>query len=224
MKRRVLLSCVLGGAVFIGGGVAQAFPPSLPSGVQTGPVGVLAVNANAQSDEIALAAETFVAKMTSDGIGFLADSALSAEAQKAELRKLLNHNFDMSTIARFSLGRYWRSASEAQRQEYMRLFNAMILDVYSARFSEYQGQQIEVVGSRREGERDILVHSLLKQEGGGPDVKLDWRVRSRDGRYKVIDVIVEGVSMALTQRSDFSSVVQRGGGDMEALLTHLRQH
>ncbi|HOO81236.1 MAG TPA: ABC transporter substrate-binding protein [Alphaproteobacteria bacterium] len=180
------------------------------------------VAANAHGDEVALAAEKFVAALADQGIGFLSDKKITEEKRRAEFKALLNKNFDMNTIARFSLGRYWRSATQAQRDEYVVLFKKMIVDVYSARFSDYQGQEIEVVGSRKEGERDILVHSLLRQDGG-PDVKVDWRVRNRSGAYQVIDVIVEGVSMAMTQRSDFSSVVQRGGGDVEALLVHLRQ-
>ena len=174
-------------------------------------------------DKASEGAEKFITKLADQGIAVLANEDASEAKQKKEFRRLLNNNFDMNTIARFSLGRYWRTASKAQRSEYLKLFKAMIIDVYSQRFSDYQGQVIEVKGSRKEGERDVLVHSLLTQEAG-PDVKVDWRVRKRDGRYKVIDVIVEGVSMALTQRSDFSSVVQRGGGDMEALLAHLREN
>lgn len=167
-------------------------------------------------------AEAFVSNLTNKGIAFLSDKAASPAQQKEEFRKLLNSNFDMNTIARFSLGSNWKQASKEQRSEYMDLFNKMIVNVYSQRFSEYEGQEIKVVGSRAQNERDVLVNSVLKQESG-PDVKVDWRVRQRNGSFRVVDVIVEGVSMALTQRSDFSSVIQRGGGDIEALLSHLRK-
>lgn len=172
-------------------------------------------------DAASEAAEKFITNLTSQGIGFLGDSSLSASKQKKEFQKLLNTNFDLNTIGRFSLGRHWRSASKAERDEYLKLFKVMIIDVYSGRFSDYKGQEIKVIGSRKEGERDVLVHSILDQKNG-PNVKVDWRVRKRDGQHSVIDVIVEGVSLALTQRSDFSSVVQRGGGNIEALLVHLR--
>lgn len=166
-------------------------------------------------------AEEFITNFVDQGIGLLENDTLSKSKQKFAFRALLNKNFDLNTIARFSLGRHWRSATKTQRDEYLRLFKRMIVDVYSNRFNEYQGQNIEVLGSRQEGERDILVQSKLWQVNG-PDIKIDWRVRQRDGRYRIIDIIVEGVSMALTQRSDFSSVVQRGGGNIEALLVHLR--
>jgi len=217
MKYGFLFSCVCVVGVLSAVYPAQAYGLSATLLAQT-QSSVLYVEANATSFT---AAENFVGKLADQGISFLSDKNISEAKQKAEFRKLLNRNFDMTTIARFSLGRHWRSATKAQRDEYMKLFKAMIVDVYSSRFKDYQGQKISIVGSREEGKRDILVHSVLKQDSG-PDVKVDWRVRNRDGRYKVIDVIVEGVSMAVTQRSDFSSVVQRGGGKMEALLVHLR--
>lgn len=218
MKRKLFFSC------FIAASVLAAIPVS-EAGSFTGQNfssdarhSFVLVN----SDAVSVGAEKFITALADDGIGFLADENITTEKQKAAFRKLLNRNFDLNTIARFSLGRHWRTANKAQRDEYVALFKDMIIDVYSQRFSDYQGQVLTVTGSRKEGERDVLVHSLLEQESG-PDVKIDWRVRERDGGYRVVDVIVEGVSMALTQRSDFSSVVQRGGGDMEALLAHLRE-
>ncbi|MEZ5813894.1 MAG: ABC transporter substrate-binding protein [Alphaproteobacteria bacterium] len=219
MKLRIFLSCFVGVAALCAYVMAASAGGFDYAGAVAERAAYQPVSANA--DTVSQGAEKFITDLVDEGVGFLGDATISADKQKAAFRKLLNNNFDMDMIARFSLGRHWRSASQAQRDEYMKLFKVMIVDVYSARFSDYEGQEIEVTGSRKEGERDILVHSLLSQKSG-PDVQVDWRVRQSSGRYKVIDVIVEGVSMAVTQRSDFSSVVQRGGGNMEALLAHLR--
>ena len=167
------------------------------------------------------AAEKFIQSLTDTGVGFLSDESLSLDQQKKEFKKILTRDFDLNTIGRVALGKHWRKASEAQKKEYLSLFKDMVIDVYSKRFEDYNGQKIEVTRSRPEGKRDVLVSSILKQDGG-PDVRLDWRVRKKGSQYKVIDVIVEGVSMSLTQRSDFASVIQRGGGEVEALLVHLR--
>ena len=78
-----------------------------------------------------------------------------------------------------------------------------------------------MTNARAEGKRDILVNSEVQAQNGQA-IKVDWRLRDRKGSFKVIDVIVEGVSMSVTQRSDFSSVIQRGGGNIEVLLKHLR--
>jgi len=219
MKHPLLFSCCAVGALLLGVGVSSAGIQSAYDFARPSDNIYQVVNA---ADKVSAGAEKFVDDLAGQGIGFLSNEDLSSESQKSAFKKLLNKRFDMDTIARFSLGRHWRTASKAQRAEYLKLFKVMIVDVYSERFKDYQGQTLAVTGSRKEGTKDILVHSVLEQNKG-PDVKVDWRVRRKNGRYQVIDVIVEGVSMALTQRSDFSSVVQRGGGDMEALLVHLRR-
>lgn len=175
----------------------------------------------AQHEDAVTGARNFIEGMAQKGIDFLGNEKLTQEQRREEFRKLLQANYDMKTIGRFALGTYWRSATPKQQAEYQKLFEKMIIKVYSDRFSEYKGQQLEVSGARKETETDIIVMSQVVSQGGEP-IQVDWRVRKREGRYKVIDVIVEGVSMAMTQRSDFSSVIQRGGGDVGVLLTHLR--
>ncbi len=205
--------------------IAVALPVSVAvAGMLSGHVDVprSSLSVDVSGSDVAHSAEGFITDLTSEGIGFLADDGMSDADRKAGFKKLLNNNFDMNTIARFSLGSNWRNASKAQQDEYLGLFKAMIVNVYSERFNNYSGQKLSVTGSRAEGGSDILVHSLMTQ-ASGPKVKIDWRVRDRSGKFQVVDVIVEGVSMAMTQRSDFSSVIQRGGGDIEALLAHLRK-
>jgi phospholipid transport system substrate-binding protein len=167
-------------------------------------------------------ARKFVDGMTQRGIAFLSNEKMTDAQRKAEFKKLLEDSFDTDTIGRFVLGRHWRTASSAQQKEYLSLFKNMIVQVYSNRFKEYQGQTIEVTSVRAEGDSDALVSSVILPNGRGSKVSVDWRVREKNGRYKVIDVMVEGVSMAVTQRSDFASVIQRGGGDLEVLLQHMR--
>src|SRR5690606_29811064 len=86
---------------------------------------------------------------------------LAESAKSAEFRSLLNESFDMSTIGRFALGTYWKSATPAQQKEYMKLFNNMIVKVYSKRFSDYKGQKFEVKGVRKETEKDFVVTSFI---------------------------------------------------------------
>lgn len=167
-------------------------------------------------------AQDFIADMAERGIGFLGNAALDRAGKQAKFRQLLEDSFDMKTIGRFVVGRYWRQMSPAQQQEYQELFRNKIVETYSARFSEYTGQKFETRSARPDqNSGDVIVTSFIVPKQG-PEVKVDWRVRNRDGVYKVVDVIVEGVSMSLTQRSDFASVIQRGGGNVEVLLNHLR--
>lgn len=171
--------------------------------------------------QIGEGAENFVNSMASRALEFLGNNGMNQTQRKEEFRKLLNDSFDMSTIGRFTLGRYWRTSTKDQRDEYLTLFKKMVINVYSERFGEYQGQDFETRGHRFDGEKDTIVTSYIVPESG-PEIQVDWRVRYKDGRYSVIDVIVEGVSMSVTQRSDFAAVIQRGGGDVQVLLAHLR--
>jgi phospholipid transport system substrate-binding protein len=166
-------------------------------------------------------AKAFVQSMADRAIGFLGDSALSHDQRKQEFKKLLRSSFDMSTIGRFAMGRYWREATPAQQKEYQSLFETMVINVYAARFNEYNGQKLEVGAVRPEGKADALVTSYIIPKTG-EKIQVDWRVRTKGGGYKIVDVVVEGVSMALTQRSDFAAVIQRGGGDINVLIEHLR--
>lgn len=174
------------------------------------------------SEERQAAAQKFVSNMGDEAIRFLGNDNLSPAQKKSQFRTLLNNNFDMNVISRFALGRNWKAATPAQRKEYQRLVNDMIVDVYSTRFNDYQGQAFEVRSSQPVGKKDYLVSSLIVPNEG-QKVKVDWRVRDRNGSLKIIDVIVEGVSMTLTQRSEFASVIQRGGGNVDALIAHLKQ-
>lgn len=177
--------------------------------------------AQAQGADAGTGAQHFVQDMADRAIGFLGSADMAMDQKKASFRKLLEESFDMKTIGRFSLGRYWRVSTPEQRKEYQKLFEKMVINVYSQRFSDYQGQKVEVRSSRADGSNDTLVTSFIVP-AEGPEIQVDWRIRYKDGRYKVVDVIVEGVSMSVTQRSDFAAVIQRGGGDVQVLITHLK--
>lgn len=181
--------------------------------------GYVEISTNSQENE---AARKFVDRVAQKGIQIISNKDLSDSGRKKAFSKLLRDNFDMKTIGRFSLGRYWRTSTPEQQKEYLKLFEKMVVDVYSRRFSEYTGQVLEVQDARSEGKSDIVVTSYVTHETH-PDIRVDWRVRHKNGRYKVVDIIVEGVSMAVTQRSDFASVIQRGGGQVNVLLAHLKE-
>lgn len=168
------------------------------------------------------AARSFVDVMAKKTVAFLADKSLSEQQKKDQFRTLLFADFDLDTIGRFVLGTNWNRANPAQREEYLRLFREMIAEVWAERFEQYQGQKFALRNARADGDRDVLVSSVIIPLEN-PEVQVDWRVRYKNGQYKIVDVVVEGVSLSVTQRSDFASVIQRGGGDVGVLLASLRQ-
>lgn len=165
----------------------------------------------------------FVADLGARAIGVLTSASSEADRER-QFRALFEEGFDVPEISRFVLGPYWRTATEVQRTEFTKLFESYVVHAYSVRFNAYAGQQLKVGSARPEGDNSSLVQSQIALPSGGqPPVRVDWRVSGHGNAYKISDVTVEGVSMALTQRQEFASVIQRGGGQLEALLKVLRE-
>lgn len=164
------------------------------------------------------AAENFVVKLGKEAIEVLEATKDDEDARREAFKRILKASFDMDRIGKFAMGRYWAVATPAERRTYQTLFETMVIDVYSDRFANYSGQSFDVTGTQPAGKKDYIVNSVITGDSGAP-VKVDWRVRDQ----KIIDVIVEGVSMSVTQRSEFSSVIQRGGGQIASLIEHLQK-
>ena len=167
-------------------------------------------------------ASAFIQKLGTEAINSFANKAQPRPEALARFKNLLNAGFDVPYIARWVLGRYWNQASPQQQQEYLQLFERLIVKTYADRFVEYSGETFKITGSRPEGDTDAMVTTQVIRPNG-PPVAVEWRVRKRDATYKIIDVAVEGVSMGLTQRQEFASVIQSNGGRIDGLLQALRQ-
>lgn len=170
------------------------------------------------------AASSFIQALGDRAITILADTTLSAAARDQQFRQMLRQSFDLATIGRFVIGRAWRTATPEQQREYLDLFEKLVVQIYSDRFAAYSGETIRVVGARPEGERDIMVTSQIVHPNNTAPNTVDWRVRNYGDHMAVIDVIVEGISMSVTQRQEYASVLQRSGGSVEALLDLMRQN
>jgi phospholipid transport system substrate-binding protein len=181
---------------------------------------------------VAAIAAPVPSRAADDPAGFISDlgqrtvqvlaSKISEGEREAQFRAIFDEGFDVPAISRFVLGNYWRIATEEQRRAFVTLFEAYVVHAYAVRFNEYSGQQLKVTSARAEGEDSALVQSLIAQPSGAPPLRVDWRVAKTDKGFKINDVVVEGVSMAVTQRQEFSSVIQRNGGEIDALLKLLR--
>jgi phospholipid transport system substrate-binding protein len=159
----------------------------------------------------------------------------SPEQRFTAFQQLFRTDFDVPGIARFVLGRYWPLPTPSQQGEFLALFENYIVQSYSGRLSQYaeSGAAPMVTGSRLAPEGAIVSSQINVANGGGPragghgptvlPVKVDWRLTAQDGSYKIRDVIVDGISMAVTQRSEFASEIQRDGGQVQGLLAILHQ-
>ena len=142
--------------------------------------------------------------------------------RQARLRQLFHEDFDGAGIARFVLGRYWRDASGQEQQEFVKLFENYVVFVYTARLANFGGKIFNIRGSRSDGD-GAIVSTVVISPGSTSPLRMDWRLVNDNGAYKINDVIIEGVSMAVTQRSEFASIVQRNGGQVSRLIALMRE-
>lgn len=166
-------------------------------------------------------AKAFIQSMGDEVIDYISDPALSAKERKKKLDAVLRRNFDTDTISRFTLGPYWLPLTQAQQKEFQTLYQDMIVAIYADKFSDYNGEQFVVGKAGARGEKDFIVKSrIIRPEAKNIDV--NWQIRLKNGSYKIIDVTIEDVSMIITQKSDFSSIIQREGGNATAIIEYLR--
>jgi phospholipid transport system substrate-binding protein len=175
----------------------------------------------APADAAAEDAARFMNQLLNDAIGVLNGKASPAE-RRERFRQLFHADFDGPGIARFVLGRYWRQASAAERQEFLRLFEDYVVYVYSARLSDFSGETFKVRSSRADQDAVIVSTDIFNPRAAAP-LKVDWRLVSDSGAYKIADVVVEGVSLMVTERSEFASVIERHGGQVDRLLALMQK-
>jgi phospholipid transport system substrate-binding protein len=179
----------------------------------------------AASPGIAAAEEPtdFITTLGTRAITELGAQEISQADRETRFRTLLNDHFDVPAIGRFVLGRHWRIATEVERAEFLTLFEDFIVRSYAVRFAGYSGETFAVKGSSPGPKTATLVHSKVLR-GNAEPIRVDWRVEPRGEKLVITDVIIEGVSMSVTQRSEFASVIQSSGGKVEGLLEALRNN
>jgi phospholipid transport system substrate-binding protein len=165
-------------------------------------------------------AAAFISNLGAQGMQVLGPS-VPQQQRAARFRQLLDSHFDMPEISRFVLGPYSRTMAPAAQQEFQPLFREYVVQAYTTRLAPYGGLPFQVTGTRPYG-GETVVTSQVQRAQGNP-VQIDWHVMNRGGRMLVTDVVVDGVSMKATQRSEFASIIQRNGGQPDALLAALRQ-
>ncbi|MSO54715.1 MAG: ABC transporter substrate-binding protein [Rhodospirillales bacterium] len=179
--------------------------------------------ATAADAPTATAPSKFIEGMADKAIAALTEKGIPRPDRITRFRALLNDHFDVKTIGRWVLGRYWQTATPAEREEYLALFEDLLVATYVDRFTEYSGETINVVKSEDVGNGEAVVSSRIARTAGDPPIRVDWRLRQREGQFRIVDVVVEGISMGMAQRSEFASVVSQNGGTLEGLLSKLRE-
>jgi phospholipid transport system substrate-binding protein len=166
-------------------------------------------------------AASFIQSTGQELVAALNDTGADLATRRLRVAAVLKRAVDVEGVGRFIIGRWWRQASAAEQQEYIKLFEETLIRNLSARFGEYQGVRFSLGRAQQRTEDDVLVNTVIERPNTAP-FSLDWRVGDIGGQPRVVDVIAEGTSLRLTQRSEYSAVVQRNNGSVAALLQAMR--
>jgi len=205
-------------AVMTGSALAFAEPSQAdnPAGAQA--------SANSPEEAQKVPAGKFIQDMGNSAIAQMADKSVPQDQKMDRYRDILRASFDMKTIGHYVIGRAWNTASDDQKQEYMQLFEKLVLKTYGDKLNLYSGEEFRVKAVRPESEKDSMVNSEITHADGSPPTKVDWRVHDEGGgKLAVIDVIVQGVSQSVTQHDEYSSIIQRDGGKLDSLLSLMKK-
>ena len=177
-------------------------------------------NANATIDKDD--AVSMVKNLTQKGIEDIINSN-STEQEKVDVfRKLFTQNLDLDFIGKYVLGRYWRSATKAQQKEFIELYKEFNVKTWSKRFDEFKGKKFVFEGaSPANNPNQIFVNTSVPMESGAP-ISVKWRVNDKKGELKIIDIIIENVSLAQTARNEYSAFIAKSPNGIEGLLENLR--
>ena len=166
-------------------------------------------------------AEAFIRELADKSIAMLDPSFGTPGDRETAFRAIIGDGFAMEMIGRFVVGRHWRTMTGEQKTEYQALFKEWMVKSYAGRLRPRTGQQVRFLRTIEVNERDTFVRTWVSRIEGRPPIVADWRVRKVGGQYRIIDIIIEGISMAAAQKSEFESVIRKEG--IEGLIRNLRE-
>lgn len=141
--------------------------------------------------------------------------------KRARLTQIIDSGVDVDGVAKFCLGRFWRTASAEQQRRYMELFHQVLVNNITSKIGDYRGVRFQMGRTQRRDE-DAVVSTVVERPNN-PPTNVDWIVSSPAGDPKIIDVVAEGTSLRLTQRQDYASYLSHNNNNIDALINAMRQ-
>ena len=170
----------------------------------------------------AIEADVFIQSVVNRAAKTLAGN-LTKEERIEKLKDIARETVDIDGIGRYTLGSYKNKITDSQTIEYRALFQEYFLKSFSSRLAEYSNPEIEVVSKKKLNKNYTMVSSVLVSTEQRPEVKIDWRVSTKNPDNPLImNLVIEGLSLARTQKEEFSSIIQSNNGDINALFTILK--
>ena len=146
------------------------------------------------------------------------------ESKIIKLNNIAETNVDIEGIGMYTLGKYRKNLNESQKIKYKKLFNSYFLKSFSSRLVDYSDPKISVVSEKKINEKYTIVNTVLEETSKNPEIKIDWRIYTKNPERPLIrDLIVEGLSLARTQKEEFKSILQNNNGDIDYLFKSLEE-
>ncbi len=169
----------------------------------------------------------FTENLANEAMGII----MSSEANDAKVNsftKLFMENCDLRYVGRFVLGQYWKGLEDSEREAFLQSFTDSVIMSWASRFNTFQGGKLEINSvnkSENPNSKDHFVNSTMTFTNGTKPAEVVWRERlDKEGKVKVIDIVIEGISMAMTYRNEYRSVLQRNDGNVSDLITSLNEN
>ena len=175
----------------------------------------------AHANKISAGAEIFIKTLATTTQNTFLNKNLAPSVHKEKFRKIMVGHFDLKGVGKWVIGRYWRKSYDNEHIKYLHVFENFIVENYAKRFKDYTKAEFKIIKTEIRG-NSIFVSSAINASESDP-VNIVWRVNYKDGEYKIIDFLIEGVSWARTQRSEFASVIRNNGGKVRALIIALNK-
>ena len=170
----------------------------------------------------ALEPKDFV-QQTVDNAAKALDQSLSKDLKITKLKTIAIKTVDIKGIGFYSLGKYRKTISEEKKIEYLEIFTKYFLKTFSSRLAQYSDPKIVVKSQKKLNDKYTMVSSVLIATEDKPEIKIDWRVVTKDPNNPlIIDLIIEGVSLAKVQKEEFYSIIQSNDGDIDSLFKNLK--
>ena len=166
----------------------------------------------------------FVKELVDDAITKLSDKNLDEDQKKAFIEKIALENVDINALGLYTLGELRKSSSENDINNYQKAFEKYFLKSLTSRLTDYSSSKFEILGEDKKSSTYTMVNSKIVPEASDPDIKIDWRVYTKNPDKPLIrDLIVEGLSLARTQKEEFSSILSSNNNDIKILINKLKE-
>ena len=168
--------------------------------------------------------QEFVNELVSEVINKLSDKNLDKEQKASFVEKVAIENVDINALGLYTLGELRKSAKESDILNYQKSFKKYFLKSLTSRLTDYSSSKFEVIGEDKKSSNYTIVSSTISPDDGGPTIKIDWRIYTKNPEKPLIrDLIVEGLSLARTQKEEFSSILSSNNNDIKILIDKLNE-